>query len=487
MDAQDQPRGFSYNLQLSLLFVLVLLMSLCLILWCAQLVSSGEKQEWLGASMTSKLKADYRSDEWLEMHRFAPLRAEVIEQTARDEYALSVTPSTGPVPVAIAIVAITSTPFPPPGPTPVPVVTPQPSPTPRPSFTPQPSPTLRPTATSTLPPTGTATPSPTAPPTPTPTLPPPPTPTPTLPPTPAPTLPPTPAPTSPPPPPPTDTPAPPTATPTSPPPTPTPTAPAPIVYSITPDSGDTGSIVTITDLAGENFLPGATARIDNGIRSIDLISVTVISPTRITGTLDLSMTAGGPYDVQVTNPDLQSGVATGAFTVTLPITYSYPVTRTCSPAVADCDNVMGPPDNEAANINPGQVITLDFGPGNGIMDGQGYDFVFYEWDNSGYVYLDWIIIELSVDATTWYTAFYWGDGYNRPMDDYTNITSYSQNGEDDNEPIPRANLYPYPGTGTTVDIHFLAGPPEAQYRYVRLSCPTGGGDAAHVDAIQRLH
>lgn len=485
MSAQDQPRSPT---RLSLLFLLALLMSLCLMLLCAQLVSSREKEEWLGGSMTTKLRADYRPDEWMDTRRLAPLRADVIEQTALDEAALLVTPPTGPIPVAVAVVALTSTPFPSVGPTPVPVATPQPSPTPRPSFTPQPSPTLQPTATSTPLPTSTATPSPTAPPTSTPTLPPTPTPTPTLPPTP--TL----TPTSPPP---TDTPVPPTDTPTSPPPTPTPTdtptptptAPAPIVYSITPDNGDTESVVSITDLAGENFLPGATARIDNGIRSIELTSVTVISPTRITGTLDLSTVAGGPYDVQVTNPDLQSGVATNAFTVTIPITYSYPITRTCSPTVGNCDDVMGPPDNQAANLDPGEVITLDFGLGNGIMDGQGYDFVFYEWDNGGYVYLDWIMIELSVDATMWYTAFYWGDGYNSPMDDNTNIVAYSNDpgGEVDNEQIPIADLYPYPGTGITIDIHFLANPPETQYRYVRLSCPAGGGDSAQIDAVERLH
>jgi hypothetical protein len=242
-------------------------------------------------------------------------------------------------------------------------------------------------------------------------------------------------------------------------------------------------------LAGENFQPGATARIDNGITSIDLISVTVVSPNQITGILDLSVAAGGPWDVQLTNPDLQSDTAPNAFTVTIPITYSYPTTLTCSAPMTDCVNAIGPPDDNVAEIDPGGVVTLDFGAGNGIMDGQGYDFVFYEWDNLGNVYLDLIIIELSVDATTWYTSFYWGDGYNSPMDDNTNIASYSQDGsEDDNEQILPDNLYPYPGTGITIDINFLSGPPDAQYRYVRLSTLAGGdGDPAQIDGIERLH
>ena len=214
----------------------------------------------------------------------------------------------------------------------------------------------------------------------------------------------------------------------------------------------------------------------------------------ITGTLDLSIAAGGPWDVQVTNPDLQSGTTTNAFTVTIPITYSYPITPTCDISVTDCLSGTGAPDGDEAGIDAGGVITLDFGIGNGIMDSQGYDFVFYEWNNAGTVYLDWIIIELSVDTTMWYTAFYWGDGYNSPMDDNTNIVSYSNDpghptypGEVDNEQIPLADLYPYPGTGIAIDINFLPDPPNAQHRYVRLSAPAGGGDAAQIDGIERLH
>jgi len=211
--------------------------------------------------------------------------------------------------------------------------------------------------------------------------------------------------------------------------------------------------------------------------------------------LDLSVAAGGPYDVQVTNPDLQSGIATNAFTVTIPITYSYPITTTCNISVTDCFSSTGAPDGGATQIEEGGVITLDFGIDNGITDGQGYDFVFYEWHNVGCtcVQLDWIEIELSEDGLTWYTVFNWGDGYNPPMDDNTSIASYSQDGsEDDNEQIPSAILYGIPPnppnpTGILIDINFLGSPPATSYRYVRLRCPVGGGDAAQIDAIERLH
>lgn len=164
-------------------------------LLCAPLALSEEKQEWLETSMATKLRADYRPDEWAEMRRFAPLRPEVIDETAKDESALAAAPGTGLVPVAVVVASSGGLPFPSPSPTSLPGPTPQPSPTS------QPSPTLPPTATSTPLPTSTVPASPTAAPTATGTSPPTATPT-SLPTATATTSPPTPTPTSPPPPPP---------------------------------------------------------------------------------------------------------------------------------------------------------------------------------------------------------------------------------------------------------------------------------------------
>jgi hypothetical protein len=256
--------------------------------------------------------------------------------------------------------------------------------------------------------------------------------------------------------------------------------------------------VAILNLWGQFFQPGATARIDNGITSISLASSTVVSSTMITGTLDLSSAAGGPWDVIVTNPDSQSGIATNTFTVTVPITFSYGATATCSAGITDCSACTEEPDNSETNIEPGGVITVDMGIGNGIMNGRGYDFVFYEWWNpdsppAGNVQLDDIMIELSADGDTWYEVFNWGDGYTPAMDDYTSVVDQSNDadGEVDNEIIPSTLLYgtppipPHP-TGILIDINFLGSPPNTVYRYVRLSCPSGGGDAAQVDTIERL-
>jgi hypothetical protein len=294
----------------------------------------------------------------------------------------------------------------------------------------------------------------------------------------------------------------PTSTPTStatstPTPTESPTAPAPVVLMVSPNRGETGSQIPVLEISGQHFQTGATARIDNGMSNTGFVSPVVVSSTLITGTLDLTATAGGPWDVIVTNPDLQTGVATNAFTVTIPLALMYGTTPTCSISVTNCSDVAGPPNNSVAMIQEGSVITLDMGAGNGIMNGRGYDMAVYEYDNQGTILLDWIIVELSEDQLHWHTVFNWGDGYqSRPAcagnptvacDDATNIASFSMDGELDNEPISPSLLYN--GTGILIDIDFLGELPATIYRYIRLSCPDDGpdGDAAQADSIQRLN
>jgi len=570
MSAEDQPRPLKRSLLLSLLFILALLTSLCCFMFLfAQLALSGEKEEWLKASMATSLRADYRPDEWVEMRRFAPLQAAVIEETARDEEVLSATPVTGPIPVAVAVVAITSTPFPPPNPTPVPVPTSQPSPTPQPTPTSQPSPTLQPTATGTSLPTGTVTSSPTPGPTATPTALPPtftptaPPPTPTSPP-PTPTSPP-PTPTSPPPPPPPDT-------PTSPPPPPPP--PPPQVLAVYPIRDDNDAAVSIV-ITGTNFVSNPTAFLVDG--GATALTTTYVSSTTLNALIPAWFTADY-YDLAVTNPDLQSGTLTNAFTLTNPIplisgiipdngvdnadtdvtingnyfvnglsawlggfslsvtfvnsttlnakassaimpggpytlTISNPgpltptnsstdaFTVTLSSTYGDpptcitttnCISATGPPDGNAAEIAEGGYLTFTLPAGSGIRDGAGYDFVFFEYPVSPGIYLDWLVVEISDDGVNWYEVLDWGDNI---TDTNTNVASYNYNGdtgEEDNEPINSADLWPggLPlNTGVAIDINTPTWdpPPGSQYRYIRFSCPTSGGDGAQVDSILRLH
>ncbi|MGD1004452.1 MAG: type IV pilin N-terminal domain-containing protein [Methanoregulaceae archaeon] len=104
---------------------------------------------------------------------------------------------------------------------------------------------------------------------------------------------------------------------TTPTPTPTPTpAPAPTVSGITPSSAISGTIVSITNLAGTNFVNGATVNLTRaGYSDISGSGVGFVSSTQLTCTFNLAGAAPGQWNVVVTNPDFQSGTGSNLFTV----------------------------------------------------------------------------------------------------------------------------------------------------------------------------
>ena len=97
------------------------------------------------------------------------------------------------------------------------------------------------------------------------------------------------------------------------------TSPAPAVSSIAPSDGLNTKTVSITNLAGSNFQPGATVKLNRtGSPDITATSVTVKSATQITCTFDLTGKTPGPWDVVVTNTDGLYGTLIGGFNVRLP-------------------------------------------------------------------------------------------------------------------------------------------------------------------------
>ena len=107
-------------------------------------------------------------------------------------------------------------------------------------------------------------------------------------------------------------------------------SPAPSVSSSSPNIGATGTSVTITNLSGTGFQPGATVNYRNGATTIPLTGVTVVSATRISGTLVIPPgSPAGLYSVTVTNTDGQSGTANGIFTVSSP---THSITESWSPS-----------------------------------------------------------------------------------------------------------------------------------------------------------
>lgn len=92
--------------------------------------------------------------------------------------------------------------------------------------------------------------------------------------------------------------------------------PVPTVTSITPGSAMTGDVVNVTNLAGSNFLPGASVALTkSGQPSIPGTSVVMVSSSQITCSLDLSGAATGLWNVKVTNPDAQWGQLTNGFVI----------------------------------------------------------------------------------------------------------------------------------------------------------------------------
>ncbi len=402
----------------------------------------------------------------------------------------------------------TATPEPP---TRVPTSTPVPTATPRPTALPTRTPVL-PTASATplptpVPPTDTPEPPPPEPSTPTPTrqVPPPdtatPTPTglPTATATPTPTGTPTPTPTGVP----TDTPTP-TGTPT---PTPTPTntptpTPTPTPTTDPPPAAPTGLRAAAgnqeiilgwnsnsePDLAGYRLYSSMTGGPPPG-------GYTLRTTIAVTHHLDLPLTNGTTYYYYVTAFDAgsnESGPSNVANAQPYDITpYTYTTNVACSVGIPDCPSAGGQPDGSAANVPSGETLTLDFGADHGIIDGSGWDMVFYEYSTTvgagTGILLDFTLIELSADSAQWYPVFDW-DGTPGGVSG-TNIDSYATdgNGEFENEPIPSSDLYGVlPNKyGIAIDIGVWT-PAGYSYRYVRFSYP-GGTQNAQVDAVQRLH
>jgi len=94
--------------------------------------------------------------------------------------------------------------------------------------------------------------------------------------------------------------------------------PAPVITGIVPAEGITGTIVTVTNLSGSNFLPHSVAVLNRtGSPNINLTVTSVIS-TKMTGTLNLAGAGVGLWDVTVTNPDGRTGTKPQLFWIKYP-------------------------------------------------------------------------------------------------------------------------------------------------------------------------
>ena len=116
------------------------------------------------------------------------------------------------------------------------------------------------------------------------------------------------------------------------------------------------------------------------------------------------------------------------------------------------------------------------------------DLVYYEFDNMGMVYMDWVIIQVG-DGLNWYTVFNWGDEIadaNTNMDfnilPPPTIPPFSPQ-EADTRAIPLSSFRN--NSGIEIDLDAFA--PQGTYSWIRIIAPMGDTDnQLEIDAIESL-
>ena len=118
----------------------------------------------------------------------------------------------------------------------------------------------------------------------------------------------------------------------------------PQVISITPNSGEAGTTVSITNLSGLYFDTGSTptVKLQKGSSTIIATSINVLSSSQIQCTFSLMGAETGQWDVIVVNSDGLTGTGSGLFTVTPgPLTASFIFTKPSDTIVHFTDTSTG--------------------------------------------------------------------------------------------------------------------------------------------------
>ena len=118
----------------------------------------------------------------------------------------------------------------------------------------------------------------------------------------------------------------------------------PSVTSIIPNTGVSGATVSVTNLAGTNFVPGTTPVVlleKAGESDIIATNVNVVSSTKITCKFTLPAptdTSIGNWNVVVVNADTQSGSLSNGFTILKPAPAPAPSVTSISPNTGTAGN-----------------------------------------------------------------------------------------------------------------------------------------------------
>jgi len=130
------------------------------------------------------------------------------------------------------------------------------------------------------------------------------------------------------------------------------------IYYIIPNYGTEPDTVTITDLYGTMFMQGATVKLSrSGYSDMPATAVTVVSPDRITCQFDLTGAEFGQWDVVVINPDDDTAILAGGFTVL----WLAPTVLSITPDSWPRNGTATITDITGTNFKAGAVVTLTNG------------------------------------------------------------------------------------------------------------------------------
>jgi len=134
------------------------------------------------------------------------------------------------------------------------------------------------------------------------------------------------------------------------------TYPPPSVNSISPPSGKNNEVIGITNLAGSNFMIGATVQlVKENETNITTINGPIVEPTKILCFFDLNAKAVGTWDVVVTNTDGQYSVLPGGFTLFYP---QSPTVSGIAPSAGQNDAPITITAITGTGFQPGATVAL---------------------------------------------------------------------------------------------------------------------------------
>ena len=145
------------------------------------------------------------------------------------------------------------------------------------------------------------------------------------------------------------------------------------------------------------------------------------------------------------------------------------------------------PDGKIYTLASGGTLTLNIT--TFVNDDIGVpDLVYYEFDNMGLVYMDWVIIQVG-DGLNWYSVFNWGDNI---ADSNTNLDFNSlppptippfSPQEADTRAIPLSSFRN--NSGIEIDLDSFV--PQGIYSWILIIAPIGDADnQLEIDAIESL-